>query len=35
MNPALPLTEPQERRLQVTLAEVERRLGVREIGGFW
>ncbi len=26
MNPALPLTEPQERRLTVTLAELERRL---------
>ena len=26
MNPALPLTEPQERRLTVTLIEVERRL---------
>jgi hypothetical protein len=31
MNPALPLTEPQERRLTVTLAELERRLaGLRE-----
>jgi len=26
MNPALPLTEPQERRIAVTLAELERRL---------
>jgi hypothetical protein len=31
MNPVLPLTEPQERRLTVTLAELERRLaGLRE-----
>lgn len=32
MNPALPLTEPQERKIAVTLADLERRLaGLREV----